>query len=211
MLRSASQTVLLLALLSVTGCTTSSDGRDRLTLTANDYPEAFDAAVAAVRAHGLEPRVMDRRGGVIETDAIQTPSLLEPWAWQGTDRDLALLNTLGNTQRRIRVEFTPARGTPLARTSAETLESPDLLGMDMSEDLTETSGPIDARVWIWIERTYRPGRNLSSWTLSKTSYERRLANDPRWERVPGRVVVPEARDRGAEQLLLTEVAQAIDH
>lgn len=211
MLRPALQTVVLLALLSGTGCTTSSTGRDRLTLDASHYPEAFDAAVAAVRSHGLEPKVMDRRGGVIETDAIQTPSLLEPWAWQGTDRDLALLNTLANTQRRIRVEFTPARGTPLAKTTAETLESPDLLGMDMSEDLTKTNAPIDARVWIWIERTYRPGRNLSSWTLSKTSYEQPLVNDPRWEQVPRRVAVPEARDRGAEQQLLEEVAQALNH
>ena len=152
---------------------------------------------------------MDRRGGVIETDAMQTPSLLEPWAWQGTDRDLALLNTLANTQRRIRIEFTPTRGTPLVRTPAQTLESPDLLGMAIGEDLTETRNPIDARVWVWVERTYRPGRNLSSWTLSKTSYERPLVNDPRWAHVPGRVSVPESRDRGAEHQLLAEVAQAI--
>jgi len=178
-------------------------------LDSSHYAAAFDAAVSAVRAHGLEPKVMDRRGGVIETDAIQTPSLLEPWAWQGTDRDLALLNTLANTRRRIRVEFTPSTGTPLARIPAETLESPDVLGMAIGEDLTETHKPIDARVWVWVERTYSPGRNLSSWTLSKTSYERPEVADPRWAHVPGRVIVPESRDRGAEQQLLAEVAQAI--
>lgn len=210
MLRFAVQTVLLLAVISGAGCTTPS-GPDRLTLDASHYGEAFDAAIAAVRAYGLEPKVMDRRGGVIETDAIQTPSLLEPWAWQGTDRNLALLNTLANTRRRIRVEFTPATGTPLARIPAETLKSPDVLGLDLREDLTKASTPIDARVWVWVERTYRPGRNLSSWTLSKTTYERPLVNDPQWEHVPGRVSVPEARDRGAEQMLLSEVKQAIDH
>jgi hypothetical protein len=210
MLRQGLQTVLLLTVIIGTGCTAAT-GPSRLTIQPSEYTEAFDAAVSAVRSHGLEPRIMDRRSGVIETDAIQTPSLLEPWAWQGTDRDLALLNTLGNTQRRIRIEFSPSAGVPLARTPAQTLESPDLLGLTINEDLTHTDHPIDARVWVWVERTYRPGRKLSSWTLSKTTYERPEVNDAHWEQVSRRVVVPEARDRGAEQQLLSEVAQAIHH
>ncbi|MCH2135272.1 MAG: hypothetical protein MK101_01670 [Phycisphaerales bacterium] len=204
------RTLIGLILATAAGCATRS-GPDRLTVEPAKYSAAFDAAVAAVRAHGLEPRVMDRRGGVIETDAIQTPSLLEPWAWQGTDRDLALLNTLGNTRRRIRVEFTPSSGPPLARTPAQTLAEPDWLGMEVGEDLTRSDKPIDARVWVWVERTYRPGRNLGSWTLTASSYETPLVNDETWEQVPGRIVVPEARDRGAEQLLLSEVAKAIHH
>ena len=151
---------------------------------------------------------MDRRGGIIETDAIQTPSLLEPWAWQGTDRELAMLNTLGNTQRRVRIEFSPSSGQPLVHHRAETLPEPDLLGLAMEDDLTQSTGPIDARAWVWVERVYTPGRRLGSWSLGEASYEQPIVQDSQWEAVPNRIRVPDRRDRAAERRFLSEIAHA---
>jgi hypothetical protein len=190
-----------------TGCS-SPAGPDRIILDHTHYEAAFDAAVEAIRARGLEPLIMDRRGGIIETDAIQTPSLLEPWAWQGTDRELAMLNTLGNTQRRVRIEFSPSSGQPLVQQRAQTLPEPDLLGLAMEPDLTTLKGPIDARAWVWVERTYTPGRRLGSWTLRETSYERPIVQDAQWEQVPSRITVPDRRDRAAERRFLSEIAHA---
>jgi len=89
--------------------------------------------------------------------------------------------------------------------------SADLLGLDLDEDLTERSGPIDARAWVWIERQYRPGRNLSSWTFKDTTWERPVIENAQWEQSPRRIAVPEGRDRGAERQLLAELTRRLSN
>ena len=213
MLAQVPKLVLLLVVTGLTACTSQPRPEDRaqVTIEAGHYSDAFDAAVAVIRSKGLEPTILDRRGGLIETRARQTASMLEPWTAGTSDPELAALNTLGNTARRVRIEFSPAAGPPLAHTDQGTLSEPDLLGLDLDTPLTATSGPVDVRAWVWVERVYKPGRNLGSWTLQTTSWERPLVDDPTWETTPSTVEVPESRDRDAEGLLLAEIAARLGH
>jgi hypothetical protein len=206
----AFQSVAFVVLAIGTGCATPPP-LDRVTIPGSAYDAAFDAAVETVRSKGWEPVIMDRRGGIIETSAVQTPSLLEPWAWKGTDAALATLNTLGNTRRRVRIEFSPTGPPPMTHDADAEIGSADLLGLHLDEDLMKRSGPIDARAWVWIERQYRPGRNLGSWTFKDTSWERPVIENAQWEHAPKRIAVPEGRDRGAERQLLAEISRRLSN
>ncbi len=200
--------IILLVGLVLPGCATP-PAQDRVTLAAAHYDDAFDAAVETIRSHGWDLAIMDRRGGVIESEPRQSPSVLEPWALQTTDPDLAMLATLGDTTRRVRIEFSPAGPLPLADNADAQVPEADVLGLDLDEDLTTRTGDIDTRVWVWVERTYRPGRRLGTWTFQEDSWATEATEDPIWATSPKRVAVPEGRDRGAERLLLAEVTQRL--
>lgn len=172
---------LCVSALPLAGCL-SADGPRTLTVTPGQYPQAFDAAIAAARDHGFSPIVVDRTTGIIETDTRHAGTLLEPWRLDNDSVDQSAANTLVKTRRRVRVEFTPAGWVPPALAADGTLQGAALPGSrtDLERfDLQAWTGPIEARVWVYLEKSAAPGIQLSSYSGTLASrYEETRGEDP---------------------------------
>ena len=168
-------------MLLLAGCL-SADGPRSLTVTPGQYPQAFDAALAAARDHGFSPIVVDRTTGIIETDTRHAGTLLEPWRLDNDSIDHSAANTLVKTRRRVRVEFTPAGWVPPALAVDGTLQGAALPGSrtDLERfDLQAWTGPIEARVWVYLEKSAAPGNQLSSYSGTLASrYQETRGEDP---------------------------------
>ena len=159
---------LLLAAWTLTGCA-SSEGPEVVTITAAQYPAAFDAAVQAAREQGMPAVLRDRRSGVIETDPRFAGSLLEPWRTDNASFDQAAENTLAFQRRRARFEFAPAGFQETAQPD-HAAAAPNLVGGgEPLPDLTQMQGDMELRVWVYVERATTLGLRRSTWTRSKTT------------------------------------------
>ena len=163
------------------GCL-AADGPRSLTVTPGQYPQAFDAAIAAARDHGFSPIVVDRTTGIIETSTRHAGTLLEPWRLDNDSIDQSAANTLVKTRRRVRVEFTPAGWVPPALAADGSLQGAALPGSrtDLERfDLQAWTGPIEARVWVYLEKSAEPGVQLSSYSGTLASrYQETRGEDP---------------------------------
>lgn len=172
---------LLASALLLGGCL-ATDGPRSLTVTPGQYPQAFDAAIAAARDRGFSPIVVDRTTGIIETDARHAGTLLEPWRLDNDSIDQSAANTLVKTRRRVRVEFTPAGWVPPPLSTDGTLQGAALPGSrtDLERfDLQSWTGPIEARVWVYLEKSAEPGIQLSSYSGTLSSrYQETRGEDP---------------------------------
>lgn len=142
-----------------------------------DYGRAFDAAIEAAKAQGLEPVVADRSLGVIETDSRSAGSLLEPWRTDNDGLSDAFAHTVSFERRRARFEFVPEGfSAPEPAADARAL-GPAIAGSDRADDrldLTRFDGTIELRAWVFVDRAFRGNQQIGRWSLS----EQRYAQDP---------------------------------
>ncbi len=191
----------------VSGCATS-EGPAFLTIQAEAYADAFDAAVEAAAAAGLSPIVRDRRSGVIETEPRVAGSVLEPWRTDNASFAQAMENTIAFQRRRARFEFTPAGFRPREPAEAS-LTGPDLFAQhDAEVDLSRRAGPLELRVWVYVERAYSPGLRRSTWTRARTTRTRIIPADDE-QALPTRYWTPVHRDEAYERRLLAAVERAL--
>ncbi|MFO0827881.1 MAG: hypothetical protein U0572_06990 [Phycisphaerales bacterium] len=158
----------------VTACSKSvSQAPSVLALTRAQYEQAFDAAVELASDEGLPTELRDRDGGVIETRPNVAGSVLEPWDWhQGLEG--AVESTITFQRRRARFEFVPAGFRPTAIPEDAPLEGRRTPGSVPSDangavDMRTYDGPIELRVWVFLERAFVPGLQRSPWTFTQTS------------------------------------------
>jgi hypothetical protein len=182
-----------------------------------DYARWFDAAVALSGEEDMPAELRDRDGGIIETRPKVAGSLIEPWDWPRGDLGEAVEATLSFERRRARFEFLPSGFQPEAgfavadddarlsgrRTPGST--DPTAFG---AVDLSRYDGPIEVRVWVWVERAFTPNLQRSPWTFSQTTF----ASDPTKNRPTGdastrdrSIWTPVARDAAMETILLDKL------
>ena len=77
-----------------------------------DYDRAFDAALEGARTDGLQPVVVDRALGVIETAPRTAGSFVEPWRTDNAGVEDTLAHTVNFERRRARIEFVPQGFVP---------------------------------------------------------------------------------------------------
>jgi hypothetical protein len=174
----------LAALALGVGCasTTSSDASTTplvMTLNQVDYARAFDEAVEMIAESGMPAELRDRDGGVIESRPNVSGSLLEPWDWPAGSVKAAAESTINHERRRVRFEFLPAgfpsgHGEGIAGVGNDTakLEGQRTPGATGSGDLANYEGPLELRVWVYIERAYTPYLQRPTWTFRGRSYAR---------------------------------------
>jgi hypothetical protein len=187
----------------IVGCKTSS-GPDVVLLHSTQYSVVFDATVAASSADGMKPVLLDRRSGVISTDPVIAGSFVEPWKPQPSTPRQGLENTLSLQRRVARFEFSPVTLTPVVGAQNGELVGPDLLS-SVGQDLTQYEGPIELRVWIYVDRKYTQGIQRGTWTLQSESITTVLPSEQPWEQVPGTFWTPVTRDVARERSLLATI------
>jgi hypothetical protein len=192
----------VLVALIVGGCS-SSRGPTVITIDAARYGATFEAAIDATRAQGLMPAHLDRRTGIIDTEPDPAGSVLEPWRMKASSFAQAIDNTLGSQRRRARVEFLPVPGAAVG--ADDTLPPADLL-TPAPVDLTTFDGPIEVRVYVYVDTEHRPGERPGTWTLTRS--ETMVIVTPDGERLSGRYWVPVSRDTAFERRLLADIQRA---
>ncbi len=205
--------LLLLLCCALGAC--QSTGPGSLEIPADQYDVAFDAAREATREVGMPALMADRTGGVIESRPRLAGSVLEPWRIDNSGSQW-LTSTLHKQRRRVRFEFLPVDFSPVDPTGTEELVGPPLPGSGeeilRSVDLDAFDGPIEVRVWVWIEREQRAELRRSTWTRVGRSYAQdpaqRESRDDGTTRSQG-TWSPVERDTAMERRLLAEVEAAL--
>lgn len=199
---------LLFICLVGSGCA-SSEGPEFLTINAATYHHTFDTAVEAARNAGFTPSVKDRRSGIIETDSTMSGSLVDPWQGGISSWDQAVENTISYQRRRARFEFVPVGFKPAIHNDDSAVE-PDLFDPDQRElDLTRTTGRIELRVWVYVERAHAPGRRRSTWTRSRSTRMKIIPSNENQAPVPSQYWTPVQRDQAFERRLLAAINDAL--
>jgi hypothetical protein len=169
------------------------DQSPALRIASDRYAAVFDAAVEAARQQGMAVSFRDRRGGVIETEPVVGPSLLEPWRAVRSTGGQARDDTLAMQRRSARFEFT-AQDEKRGQTP-------------FSVDLTDYGGAIQLRVAVVVERLYEPGLRRSTWTRRGTTAA--VIVEPEDGRaMPRRHWTPITRDPVMERRLLKAISKA---
>lgn len=165
-----------------------------LMVTGRTYEEAFDTAVEVLRDARFTIDRVDRRHGVITTEARVSSTIVEPWRPDNATVGMSVDSTLNYQRRSIRVEFAPAE---------EGAEP------DVARDLTavEAEREIPVRVTCTIERAHRPNRRVETTALSRSSQ----AIDPKLrERGIGALFwEPVARDQYWEQTIRATISSRL--
>lgn len=186
------------------GCA-SSDGAAELAIAGGDYSMAFDAAIAAARDEGFIATALDRRAGIIETEPVNAPSVLEPWHGSNASAAQAWENTFQHQRRRVRFEFAPVGESPPALPPVGELTGPDVLGGPAVErDLTTIDEPVLLRAIVIVERSHSPGERRSAWSRRFVTQSR---SGPVGDEaaLPLNFWEPVARDGAYERRLLARI------
>jgi|TARA_B100000959_G_scaffold119900_1_gene125979 hypothetical protein len=192
------------------GCSSRVSGPDVIVLDSQNYASVFDAAVAAADADGMKPVLLDRRGGVIATNPAVAGSFLEPWKPKPSTARQGLENTLAQQRRTARFEFVPVmREVVVGEHDVEELVGPDLLS-STGLDLTTYSGPMELRVWVYVDRKYTQGIRRGTWSLRQETRTTVLPAEEPWEQVPGSFWMPVTRDVARERDLLASVESRLE-
>jgi hypothetical protein len=159
------------------GCSVAREGPRVLTFSAGDYTAAFDAAVAVAKEHKLQPVVMDRETGVIETRPRHAGSLLEPWRRDNGTLGDTMAHTINFERRRLRIEFVPAEFSAPTPDPSKPVLAAAIPGSTRAEgrfDLLRNPSPVEMRAWVYVEREFVPNQSIGDWTYSQT----RTSSDP---------------------------------
>jgi len=194
-----------------------------LAMTHADYGRVFDAALEAARAEGLEPVVVDRELGVIETLPRTAGSVVEPWRTDNAGFDDMMAHTVNFERRRARFEFVPDTFVMEPPRMDTRSDGAPVAGSDRAEarfDLLHHDGSIEMRTWVYVDRGFVANRRIGHWTLGEAT----VANDPTKAQSPddestriatdwtpiGRDVPYEQRLMGRIRAILADPAAAPD-
>ncbi len=191
----------------IASCSTA-NGPDMVVLTSQSYASAFDAAIQSAKDEGFQPVFLDRRSGTISTKPLIGGSILEPWKPKGSNPRQSLENTLALQRRTARFEFVPVTAPVGDHDVRNQLIGPDLLA-PTSIDLTTYEGPIELRVWVFVDRHYTQGKQVSTSSFRGVTVSKTLPTDDTWEQVPASFWTPIARDVSKERALLEQVERSI--
>jgi hypothetical protein len=202
--------IIVLIFTFCTGCTSTSTGPDVIVLDSQNYAAVFDAAVKAAEADGMKLVLLDRRGGIIATDPAVAGSFLEPWKPKPSTARQGLENTLAMQRRTARFEFVPIlRQVGVLDDGGDPLVGPDLLSSS-GLDLTTYSGPMELRVWVYVDRHYQQGIRRGTWSLRQETRTIVLPAEEPWEQVPSSFWAPITRDVARERDLLASVESQLE-
>lgn len=165
----------LIALMSVVmGCDSggkSSPGSS-LTLGGMQYDTCFDEIIRIASDSGMPAVIRDRSGGLVETSPRLCGSILEPWRQDNADFNQTLENTVALQRRRARFEFVPAGFVTPPLVDSSALDGAPLPGSidDALFDMRTYDGPLELRVWVYIERAFTPGLRNGTWSRSQLTF-----------------------------------------
>ena len=136
------------------------------------YEAFFDEVIEVSRASGMPAVLRDRSGGLIETAPRISGSIFEPWRQDNASLAEGLENTFAFQRRRARFEFVPASFVPPPLLDPSDLTGAPLPGAKDDDvlDMRTYEGPIEVRIWVYVERAFTPGVRTGTWTRSQTTY-----------------------------------------
>ena len=177
----------LIALLAATllgvGCAAGEPVPNPMTVDAQAYDRAFDAARQVVRDQGFMIDEDSHRFGRLTTQPRFSPTIFEPWGRDNRTLSLAAASTLNLQRRTITVLLEPIEDQPLLDVRVEVL-------LERQQEVThQLSGSVGRNVFSRVDRV------PAEW--SQRGIERRY-----WE--------PVGRDEHMEAALLRRIATRLE-
>lgn len=166
--------LLVLCGVAISGCEAPQDAPATHPIPVGGYDACFDAVIELARDQQMPAILRDRAGGVVETAPRLAGSIFEPWRLDNASVAESLENTVSLQRRRARFEFVPADFVAPSAGDPAVLEGaplPGSLGDDLL-DVRRYPGPLEVRIWVYVERAFTPGMRSGTWTRSQTTFTR---------------------------------------
>lgn len=199
--RSAALALVATVATASVGCATSGPGVERLEIASEDREQALDAAAAELDDRGFAIVLRDAEAGRLETDAVRTGSLLDPWTPSAPDRDglrRRVGATLNHQRRRVRVEIAPVGGGGPVE--------PDLLGLAPPSPVPAT---FEVRARAIVEQATVRGREPDTWSREASSVERHGIPGRTDEWAPTTTWTTVGRDRTLERAIVDGIRRRL--
>jgi hypothetical protein len=194
--------------LTLTACNTMS-GPATITIDSTEYPQAFDACIAAARDAGMPPQAADRSTGIIETEPRNIGSWLEPWRTDSSGAGQTSECTTQFQRRRVRFIFVPEGWQPRSVEDVATMTGPAAPGSpdDLTRFNLETyKGPIELRARVFVERNFTDGVRINTWSSTLTSQSQTPTPGVTDGSTRTQTVwTPVGRDEASERTLMAEI------
>ncbi len=161
-------------ILAGVGCASAPPPPATLALEAGSYGSCFDAALIVAREQGMPAILRDRTGGIVETAPRIAGSIFEPWRLDNASLAEGVANTVSLQRRRARFEFVPADFHPPSEGDPDRLDGAPLPGSRRDDllDIQAYEGPLEVRIWVYVERAFTPGVRTGTWTRSQATFAR---------------------------------------
>lgn len=141
---------------------------------------------------------------------------MEPWTWSDLTEDDLAAGTLSAERRRAHFEFVPVGFKPIAPEGSAPLAGPVLPGSERARgaDLPSSTGELELRVTVSVERRFRPGYQSSPYTRALGGFSRdAMVNDADAKQTPAprdrSTWTPIARDERLERVLIARIAELL--
>jgi len=166
-------------------CQSAARMEQPLAIEADDYTRTYEAALHSLRDHGFAIDRQDHRFGVITSEPLAAPTLLEPWKPSHTTLGQTVESTVNDQQRIARIRLVPR---------AEAHEQYDL------------------SVEVIVQRRQLPARRLSGSTTPRRMFnnQRQVPQPLREQNVPRSYWREVGRDRELEQRLTHDIHKKLE-
>lgn len=175
-------------------------------IDASEYARMFRAADRVLRDEGFAIVRQDYRMGVVSTQALHAPTVLEPWRTSNTTPDQAMNATFNSQRRLARIQFEPASGTDPRQLAADPAAA-TRPAASSDPAVPAGAGTYLLRVEVQLEQGQFPTRRLSGSTEGGRIYNRFAATpaDMAQRGITGPHWRAMGRDEALEQRLIAQI------
>lgn len=170
--------------LALGGCAGTEKVSTEVAVAPGRYAEAFEAAKDVLRDYQFDLDRVDAVSGVVTTHGRGSSGFATPWIPHGTSFGDGVSGAIERERRVAAVVFTSGAEEVVA----ERKEVPEAEGgvdkADAIEELLpgavpgagpgaaalDSTGEVRARVTVWVERVYSPGRRVSATSVRLSSF-----------------------------------------
>ncbi len=163
--------VAALACAGLASCASKAKPDPTVAVPAGKYAEAFEVAKDALREFQFELDRVDAAGGIVTTHARGSAGFATPWVPHTSSLGESARGFVERERRRAAVVFEPTGTTrPTADAGTATAEPQPNKPIDLALEPVNPDAEMTARVRVWIERVYRPGRRVSATSVRLSSF-----------------------------------------
>lgn len=161
------------------GCAGAGKVSTEVAVAPGRYAEAFEAAKDVLRSYQFDLDRVDAVSGVVTTHGRGSSGLATPWIPHGSSFGDGVSGAIERERRVAAVVFTSGAGeASAAEGGVDKVDAIDELlpgaipgaGAGAGAAVLDSAGEVRARVTVWVERVYSPGRRVSSTSVRLSSF-----------------------------------------
>lgn len=149
----------------ISGCASKAKPDPTVSVPAGQYTVAFEAAKDALREFQFDLERVDAAGGIVTTHRRGSAGFATPWVPHSSSVSDMGEGFVERERRHAAVVF-----LPVGAAEPVSAEAGSDAQIDYALQPIDTEAELTAKVHVWVERVYRPGRRVSAASVRLSSF-----------------------------------------